>query len=177
MTARFFGYGSLVNLATHDFAAPIPDHLEGWRRIWQPTTLRPVAFLSVEPSRGSLIEGVTAGVPGNDWRALDAREYAYEKHSVETVAGERVQVYQVAAGYCAARSGGHPILRSYLDTVAAGFFQQSGEQGVAQFFATTTGWDLPILDDRGAPRYPRAQQAGAQVTVLVDQLLDALGVL
>lgn len=49
-----------------------------------------------------------------------------------------------------------------------------GEAGVARFFATTDGWDAPILDDRAKPQYPRAQQLSSAETALVDRMLRAL---
>jgi hypothetical protein len=47
---------------------------------------------------------------------------------------------------------------------------------VADFFATTEGWDSPVLDDRAAPRYPRARHLEADERALVDSHLAALGV-
>ena len=77
----FFGYGSLVNLATHDFPDPRPARLKGWRRAWRHTDLRPVAFLTAVPDTESEIEGMIAHVPRNDWAALDEREWAYDRES------------------------------------------------------------------------------------------------
>ena len=46
----FFGYGSLVNRATHDFPEAHPARVTGWRRAWRHTDLRPVAYLTAEPA-------------------------------------------------------------------------------------------------------------------------------
>jgi hypothetical protein len=46
---------------------------------------------------------------------------------------------------------------------------------VARFFATTQGWDAPILNDRTAPRYSRAQQLSSDETNTVDTALKRLG--
>lgn len=62
--AFFFGYGSLVNRATHDYGQARPASLPGWRRAWRHTALRPVAFLTAEPDPASTIEGLIAAVPG-----------------------------------------------------------------------------------------------------------------
>ncbi len=175
---RFFGYGSLVNLATHDYADPRPARLLGWRRIWRHTDLRPAAFLSVERAAGVEIEGITAGVPGADWAALDAREYAYIRrdvsHEVTPSHGETA-VYEVEASRLVAPDVAHPILLSYLDVVVQGFLRVHGADGAARFFATTSGWQAPILNDRHAPRYPRAQTLSAAETATVDQALAQLG--
>jgi len=174
---RFFGYGSLVNRATHDYPAAEPALLAGWRRVWVHTALRPVAFLSVEPASGVSIAGLVARVPGADWAALDAREFAYTRHAVtaQTGAGPlAAQVYAVAQGR--APGARHPILLSYLDAVVQGFLREYGPGGAAAFFATTAGWQAPVFDDRAAPRYPRAQVLGRSERATVDDALAALGV-
>ena len=67
------------------------------------------------------------------------------------------------------------MLLSYVDVVVQGYRQQFGAQGVADFFATTDGWEAPILDDRAAPRYPRAQRLDRADQLLVDHHLAAVG--
>ena len=54
----FFGYGSLVNTATHDFPDPQPARLRGWRRAWRHTDLRPIAFLTAIPDEACEIDGL-----------------------------------------------------------------------------------------------------------------------
>lgn len=166
-THRFFGYGSLVNRATHDFHEAQVAQLRGWRRVWQRTTLREVAFLSVEPAVGAEIDGLVARVPGGDWAALDERERAYVKHAVETSVGA-VQVYAVPSEHLSPAED-IVILLSYLDVVVQGFMSEFGEAGVARFFETTGGWAGRILDDRGAPIYSRHQSLSAEETALVDR--------
>ncbi|MEO1639778.1 MAG: gamma-glutamylcyclotransferase family protein [Pseudomonadota bacterium] len=174
----FFGYGSLVNLATHSYANPRPATLQGWRRIWRGTHLRKVAYLSVHPVAGHALDGIVAHVPGADWAALDAREAAYQRHAVRShLHPERADmdtaVYQVHPDHLAT-PGDHPILLSYLDTVVQGYLEVFGEPGVSQFFATTDGWDAPLLDDRDDPIYPRAQRLSAAERALVDDHLAAV---
>ena len=71
--------------------------------------------------------------------------------------------------------GQHVILRSYLDVVAQGFLVEFGESGVADFFASTDNWHIPILDDRAEPRYPRHQSLSLAETELVDHHINLLG--
>ncbi|NHX28262.1 gamma-glutamylcyclotransferase, partial [Escherichia coli] len=78
----FFGYGSLVNRATHDYARAYPATVRGWRRAWRHTRLRKLAYLSAVPDAAGEIDGLIAAVPGHDWAALDARERAYLRHPV-----------------------------------------------------------------------------------------------
>ncbi len=174
----FFGYGSLVNLATHDFPDPHPAKLKGWRRVWRHTDLRPVAFLTALQDPESEIEGMIAHVPKNDWAALDEREWAYDRipateaidhplsHDVE------IAVYAVPQGQHAEPTNRHPLLLSYVDVVVQGYLRAFGEAGADRFFATTDGWDAPILNDRDEPRYPRHQQLKPEETGFVDDRLS-----
>ncbi len=175
----FFGYGSLVNRATHDHAPAAPARLSGWRRVWRPTTLRPWPFLSAEPAGGA-IDGLAAAVPGGDWAALDAREAAYRRHPLDAACltpapgwTDRIEIYTLDEARAAPAHGG-PILLSYLDTVVQGFLREFGPPGVARFFATTAGWTA-LLDDRAAPLYPRHQPTSAAERALTDSHADALG--
>ena len=176
--ACFFGYGSLVNRATHSYPGAIPARLPGWRRVWVHTAARPVAFLSVEPAPGVTIDGLLAEVPGADWSALDLREAAYLRHPVQVDCagqGRAAQVYAVPQDAAVAPETRHPVLLSYLDAVVQGFLREWGGDGVERFFATTAGWDAPFLDDRAAPRYPRAQRLGPAETALADAGLARMG--
>lgn len=167
MTPSFFGYGSLVNLATHDYPNARPAELDGWRRVWCQANTRPVAFLSVHRAP-STIQGVIADVPDADWGALDAREHAYNRHDISDALGGQTAIYLADPAKVGPASTGHPILLSYLDVVVQGFLQQFGETGVAGFFASTDGWG-PIKDDRADPYYPRFQTLTNAERALVDQ--------
>jgi len=178
----FFGYGSLVNLATHDFPDPRPATLKGWRRRWRHTEMREVAYLTVEPDAEAAIDGIIASVPGSDWAALDLREAAYDRLPVVADHLQHdhpdqisVHIYCTRANEDSHPSVRHPILLSYLDTVAAGFFQQFGQSGVERFFQTTDGWDAPVLDDRAAPIYPRAVAPSATFRAEIDACLEERG--
>lgn len=168
----FFGYGSLVNRATQDYPGVRHATVTGWRRAWRHTGARDVAFLTAVPAPGARIDGLLAEVPGADWAALDAREWAYVRTTAES--GRAAQIYHIPADLHAPPNAKHPILLSYLDVVVQGYLTEFGEAGVARFFATTDGWDAPILDDRAKPQYPRAQQLSSAETALVDRMLRAL---
>ena len=176
----FFGYGSLVNRATHDYALATPARLSGWRRVWRHTKLRDWPYLSAEPAEAE-IDGLVAAVPGDDWAALDQREAAYKRHGLlhhrlSTAPGwaHRIEIYAVDDAH-ALPPNKHPILLSYLDTVVQGFLREFGQDGVKRFFSTTSGWTA-LLDDRGAPHYPRAQQTSRAERALVDDHTESLGV-
>jgi len=175
----FFGYGSLVNRATHNYATAAPVQLSGWRRVWRQTSLRPFAFLSAEPADGQ-IDGLVAQVPGDDWAALDLREAAYQRHPLPPsllanapVWAGNVSIYAVDPAHGA--DAAHPVLLSYLDVVVQGFVQEFGESGAVRFFDTTAGWTA-VHDDRAAPLYPRHQVLTGKERRLVDDLLEERGV-
>ena len=170
---RFFGYGSLVNLATHDYPDPQPATLQGWRRVWCQAKARPVAFLSIAPFEAT-IHGITAQVPNADWAALDLREHAYLRRDVSDQFDAQTAVYEANPTHTAPPSTGHPILLSYLDVVIAGFAALMPD-GPDHFFESTTGWG-PVLDDRADPLYPRAQHLSVATAATVDAHLAALAV-
>lgn len=169
---RFFGYGSLVNRATQDYPNVRRERVKGWARAWRHTGLRDVAFLTAVRDPNSEIDGLSADVPDADWAALDEREFAYERVALDGL--PNTAIYEVPEGKHAPASEAHPVLLSYLDVVVQGYLNEFDEAGAALFFATTHGWDAPILDDRSAPRYPRHQVLNAFETGFVDDALAAL---
>ena len=175
MTAWFFGYGSLVNRATHSYPQAQRARLHNWRRVWVRTAMREVVFLSIHPAPGADIDGLIAAVPGADWTALDAREAGYDRINVisdleSDVNASPIAAYRVTPAL-QRETGEHFILLSYLDTVAQGFRKEFGATGVEAFFATTDGWNAPVFDDRGSPRYPRACDTSRDDKAQVDKLL------
>lgn len=178
----FFGYGSLVNTATHVYDRHHPARLDGWRRAWRHTPYREMAFLTAEPHDGVWIDGLIAAVPGADWAALDAREEGYDRvplangitHTADE-AGE-IAVYHIPPEKHGPADGIRPILLSYLDVVVQGYLKVFGEEGGRHFFDTTAGWDGMVLDDRAAPLYPRAQVLAPDQTRFVNRHLDDLGI-
>ena len=179
MTPHFFGYGSLVNRATHDYPVAQPARLTGWRRSWRHTATRTVAFLTVVQDDRSEIEGVIAGVPRADWAELDERERHYDRVAltegeVTEASSFDLHIYQAKPAQSAPPSVRHPILLSYLDVVVQGYLDVFGTSGVEAFFDTTDGWNGPVLNDRPAPRYGRHQVTTQQERNLTDALLRSL---
>lgn len=172
---RFFGYGSLVNLATHSYPAARKSTLKGWRRVWRHTPLRQQAFLSIEPHAETLLLGVTADVPNADWDALDEREEGYARHDVSHLVEEpqTTAVYVVKDEHFSTYEQSHPILLSYLDVVVQGYLQQFGLSGATHLFETTRNWG-PIFNDRERPLYPRAQTLNDDERAVVDEHLKQI---
>jgi len=179
MTPYFFGYGSLVNRDTHIYADAHRAQLHGWQRAWVRTDARDVVFLTAVPNPKAQIDGLIAAVPDADWAALDLRETGYDRlpsgGAVTHDLPETLDIAHYAVPSAAMREGGEQmILLSYLDVVVQGYLREFGAAGVSRFFETTSGWDTPILNDRSAPQYPRAQALARQETALVDQHLALL---
>ncbi|MBD0865649.1 MAG: gamma-glutamylcyclotransferase [Rhodobacteraceae bacterium] len=180
MKSYFFGYGSLVNRATHGYSDTDKAELTGWRRTWVQTTLRPVAILTAIPAPGCKIKGLIAYVPGSDWDMLDQREWGYDRLLVtgavrhDLVNPARIAVYAIPVRSKTAVDTQYPILMSYLDVIVQGYLHEFGIDGVRHFLDTTTGWDVPILNDRSAPQYPRAQSLTRQEIAIVDRALGDL---
>jgi hypothetical protein len=179
----FFGYGSLVNRETHAFPRIARARVRGWARTWKRTRLRQVAFLTAVEAPGIEIEGLIAAVPGSDWTALDAREYAYDRLPVAEIDHEHgprpldIQIYRTKPEHDTDASEAHPILLSYLDTVIQGYLREFGEAGARRFFDTTHGWeDAPVFDDRAEPIYTRATKTTFEERNFVDTELLLRGV-
>ena len=133
--ACFFGFGSLVNIATHKYVAITPARVVGWSRAWVNNNTYDHAFLSVIPSPEVSIQGLFAAVPNDDWAELDEREAGYKRRTLspdewikETPTGRLadsfqqvdvlpadIQMYEHAAGHLARSE--KPILYTYLETV------------------------------------------------------------
>ncbi|MBT8425242.1 MAG: gamma-glutamylcyclotransferase [Silicimonas sp.] len=177
----FFGYGSLVNRATHDYANAHPARIEGWRRAWRHVEGRKVAFLSAVPDPTSAIDGLIAHVPDGDWSVLDMREHSYARILATDVAHEvagagEIHIYHAPDDMHVPAREMRPVLLSYIDVVVQGYLREFGEDGVARFFQTTDGWDAPVRNDRTDPVYPRHQRLHAHETALTDDWLAELGV-
>ncbi len=177
---HFFGYGSLVNTATHSYPNAQKATLGGWRRAWIRTEEREIVFLTAVPAAPSAqIQGLIAAVPDADWLALDTRETGYQRIPSAGKVNHVGKGINDIAHYAVAQenwrsSGTQTILLSYLDVIVQGYMQQFGTDGVAAFFDTTDGWDTPILNDRAAPQYPRSQTLSHDETALVDQHLGRI---
>ena len=171
---RFFGFGSLVNLATHTYPEVEAATLTGWRRVWRKTEDHHVALLSVE-RHDTTLHGITAAVPNADWAALDEREHAYLRRDVSDQFKSPTAVYEANPDTSGPSTKDNPILLSYLDVVVGGYATLMGDEGPSHFFETTADW-APVLDDRASPQYPRAQPLTDEIRETVDDALKKLGI-
>lgn len=179
--AFFFGYGSLVNRATHRFDDAHRARITGWRRAWRGTPARTVAFLTAVPDPGTQIDGLIAAVPSGSWADLDRREQAYDRVGVSGLVDHplphrpEIALYAIPEGAHHAPSTAHPILLSYVDVVLQGYFNEFGADGLTDFIATTDGWNAPVMDDRANPVYPRHQALDPRARRRIDDVLEQAG--
>ena len=183
----YFGYGSLINDATRPVGHGANNAvLKGWRREWRVINpvahgthgLKGVCSLGIAPDAHSTIAGVVVQEPLCNLAALDEREHRYERLVVEDGAlapcpQRDVFVYRSLAEHRIWAHDACPILRSYVDCVMQGVLRRFGEAGLADFIHTTDGWDLPLLNDRDAPLYPRSVVLTEDERALIDAYVDA----
>ncbi len=178
-----FGYGSLVNRKTHDFAPSRPAEIKDWQRSWSHrirSSGQGASSLTITPAPGVSIKGLVSTVRPDQIAGLDAREAGYDLHTLPApVFGGQLAKTDPIHTYISADDqigdAEHPILQSYLDTVLLGFLREFAESGVTHFLDTTVGWQTPILKDRINPIYPRTTPLAADHADFFDQELKKLG--
>ncbi|ODN70585.1 hypothetical protein [Methylobrevis pamukkalensis] len=184
----YIGYGSLVNRATlrTDFVDLVPCRLRGWRRGWRHRILRTSGHtqtvLTAVPDAVAEIDAVIVVDRLENLPLVDARERGYDRLPVAadkvTVGGPipsglDLHVYVSKAPWTGPPADSHPIPLSYVDAVAGGYRAVFGEEGLAGFFTSTIGWDVPMLDDRATPTYPRAVARDPALEAMVDAAIAA----
>lgn len=165
----YFGYGSLINRATHrtEIVDAVPGRLNGWRRLWRPRPDMPgfpAALLSVRREAGAGCDGLLVIDRAENLAAVDEREGRYRRIRLApgdlSLAGGLpydcpIFVYEAETDVPPHREQPR-ILQSYLDAVLQGVLREHGEDGVRRFFAETEGFETALMPDREAPTYPRA---------------------
>lgn len=172
---RCFGYGSLVHRETRPGRCGAERaSIRGFERAWAHRTERSGTVLTVRRAPGRGIEGVFFAVDDATAAALDRREVRYDRLSLDAPGD---YTYAAPEAILSPGTREHPILRSYLDCVLAGYHDLGGADAVAAFVDTTTGWETPILDDRSEPRYVRAVAVAPAVLAAIDDELRCRGIL
>jgi len=119
----FFGYGSLVNLQTHQYLNPRPTKIKGWKRKWVSSNIHDIAFLSVSPCDLTILQGMRASTKNIGWKALDLRETGYIRHNLDNY---NMQMYIGDPEHIDHKIK-KPILLSYLDCVIQGYYKHFGK--------------------------------------------------
>lgn len=191
----YFGYGSLVNRATHrtEIIGAVRASVRGWRRFWRPrpdmdlgvTTIPPVSLLTAGRRKGAEIEGLLVFDRAAHLPAVDEREARYHRRSLNredltVLEGDipdacALYIYEAFSEY-PDYDGEMPILQSYLDAVLQGYLIEHQQKGVERFVAETGAFDTPIVLDRDQPLYPRSVQLSARELDMFEGILRERGV-
>lgn len=176
MSFKVFGYGSLVNRGTlPPFLSAEPRSVRGWRRAWRATSRGArggACALSVVADPDAIIDGLVVTFDDVVFPIIRKREHNYDMLRLDD--DPDVIVFRARADVDRFGDADHPVHQSYIDATLQGFLQEFGEDGAARFMATTEGWHVPILDDRGAPNYPRAQILSSAEQIMIDRLLESV---
>lgn len=184
----YFGYGSLVNSRTRSGGAGRRSFVQGWIRQWRHCSLlngHKCCALTVAPRDGVILSGVFVADSDDGLAKIDEREEGYSRERV-SVSLERAPrkpeiipgfLYLSEPPYRRAGDDEYPIWRTYLDCVLAGYLRTFGVAGAEDFVRTTEGWDCPIVDDRSAPLYPRADVLTETEAQIINRILTEHGIL
>ena len=179
-----FGYGSLINSdsrrRTTGSGEARPVRVRGWRRAWNVvSTATGVTYLGVVRVEHAVRNGVLFEVSPEQLIEFDARESGYTRRAIPSgdwidavprSISDDAHVYVPDAPGTPTPSC--PIVQSYVDVVLAGCLEL-GNEFAREFVASTDSWDLPWINDRDAPRYPRADASVPRAEI--DSLLAACG--
>ena len=138
-----FGFGSLVNDATHDYEIIAPASVSGFARQWVSAIDGQYSFLSASPQSDVSIKGLVLGVAEEKMAALAEREARYELVELNNAniqcnqkLNRPVYLYQ-AESDAIDQFDKKPILQSYLDCVFAGFETHLGTASIAEFIKSS----------------------------------------
>jgi glutathione-specific gamma-glutamylcyclotransferase len=171
-TVAYFGYGSLVNELTwlqserrHPERDPV--EIQNWTREWAhcvDSPHGPGCVLTAVERAGSRIEGILIRCDAAELVQIDARETGYDRVelprrdvlSSPSTLPEKLYIYKSKPSHY--RPGGvdYPIWFSYAEAVLHGFLSVFKTEGVDRFIRSTSGWTVPVIDDRDNPQYRRS---------------------
>ena len=186
MSHAVFGYGSLVHPEGRKATLRAsPAELAGWTRQWLhciDTFKGRTCVLTVARQQGAKLLGVVMPVNPNELADFDRRETAYKREQVKVrLSASGVEqpawIYVGDAAHRQPATRECPIWLSYVDCVLAGYFELGGAAAVEGFITSTTGWDGPLRDDRGAPLYSRAVRLTDEQKQAIDEALGRHGIL
>lgn len=166
-----FAYGSLINAESRAkdgmSGEGNPVKVVGIRRGWNQAISNPrVTALGVSENADSWCNGILVPLTKSELSGFDKREGAggYKRIRLEEgriislqkeFSGEKIWVYIGEDSDPAASDA--PIIQSYIDVIMSGCLS-FGENFTKKFVISTHNWDMPWIDDRLDPIYPRAMK-------------------
>jgi glutathione-specific gamma-glutamylcyclotransferase len=171
-TVAYFGYGSLVNELTwlqseRRHLERYPVEVQNWTREWRhcvDTPNGPVCALTAVERAGSRIHGILIQCDAADLTQIDAREVGYDRVGLarrdvlSSISNLPEKLYTYKSKSSHYRLGGmdYPIWFSYAEAVLHGYLSVFKTEGVDRFIQSTSGWTVPVVDDRDNPQYHRS---------------------
>ncbi|MCV6548697.1 MAG: gamma-glutamylcyclotransferase [Cohaesibacter sp.] len=187
----YFGYGSLVNDRTRNLQSfGLAGRLKGFRRQWRmrghfrnksDPGQSGVTALSVMRDQGAFCDGLLVFDHKDHLPMVDKRETNYARIELalsnfetdfDIPAGVKAYIYIGQSPYDLWADRDYPILQSYSDAVMQGFLDKFGQAGLERFMQETQGWQVPVVQDRHDPIYPRPVRLDARQEQLFDALLQ-----
>jgi glutathione-specific gamma-glutamylcyclotransferase len=171
-TLAYFGYGSLVNELTwlqseRRHLERYPVEVQNWTREWRhcvDTPNGPVCALTAVERAGGRIQGILIRCDAADLVQIDAREVGYDRvelprrdllSSISNLP-EKLYTYKSKSSYYRLGGMDYPIWFSYVEAVLHGYLSVFKTEGVDAFIKSTSGWTVPVIDDRHNPQYNRS---------------------
>ena len=170
-TAAYFGYGSLVNELTwlqseRRHVVRHPVEVQNWAREWGhcvDTPNGPACALTAVERAGSRIQGILILCDAADLMQIDAREVGYDRIELPrrdilssvSYLPEKLYTYRSKASHYRLGGMDYPIWFSHAETVLHGYLSVFKTEGVEKFIQSTSGWTVPVIDDRHNPQYHR----------------------
>jgi glutathione-specific gamma-glutamylcyclotransferase len=168
----YFGYGSLVNELTwlqceRRHPERYPVEVQNWTRQWKHCVDTPHGsgcVLTAVERAGSRIHGILVCCDAADLAEIDAREDGYDRvelprRDVLSCLGnlpDKLYIYKSKPSQYRPGGVSCPIWYSYAEAVLHGFLTVFKTAGVDEFIRSTSGWTVPVIDDRDRPQYRRA---------------------
>ncbi|AJQ94597.1 gamma-glutamylcyclotransferase family protein [Gynuella sunshinyii] len=166
MNNYIFGYGSLIcadsRARTGITGNAIPATVKGIKRGWY-VSVPQAMHTAVGAVQDDISEcnGVIFPVDTENLAKFDEREQGYGRIALETsriTAEHQLPDHAIVWTYVGHQtrspSSEYPITQSYLDVILKGCFSWD-EAFAIEFIKTTSHWGN-LINDRSAPRYPRA---------------------
>jgi hypothetical protein len=168
----YFGYGSLVNELTwlqseRRHPERYPVEVQNWTRQWGHCLDTPQGsgcVLTAVERAGSRIQGILICCDAADLAEIDAREDGYDRIELlhrDVLSSlsdlpEKLYIYKSKPSQYRLGGANYPIWYSYAEAVLHGFLTVFKTAGVDAFIRSTSGWTVPVIDDRDKPQYRRA---------------------
>ena len=166
MNDYIFGYGSLIcadsRARTGITGDAIPVTALNIERSWSvPVPEARTTAVGATQKTGARCNGVIFPVSEDMLEQFDIREAGYDRIRLSTdqidsdqLLPDNLRIWVYVGQSTHRASPEHPIPQSYVDVIFNGCFSY-GHQFTDTFIRSTSGWQH-LINDRHAPRYPRA---------------------